>query len=264
MARLAPGLFGDPGLGRRQQHAARRSRRLARDLDRGSGCACDRVQVDDRGDRAVVVPAGNVVKGPQTAESSPVGREEHERVGRDDTGAGNAAGLGIRAGQLDEHGGTAGVVVRPRADPEVVPVRGDDDRRSGLPLDDGGDVRELLPAAPRDVLAPGAGGDREPVVGELLLDPEGGARERTAVAGAGASGSPVGVEVRERPRQRQRGGGVERRWQRRRRQRRRARNREREQEQRQGSEQERSPVEAGVNRTLERTPARPLSTNGCR
>ncbi len=127
--------------------------RVRGDLEAGRPGARDRVEVDQR-ERAVPVRGRRrELVGADPAEGAAVGREEDERVGgphgRRRRGA-RERRLRIRAGELDQRRRPRGVVVRARADPEVVAVRRDDDLLLRLAGHDRDEVPELARPEPRN------------------------------------------------------------------------------------------------------------------
>jgi hypothetical protein len=111
-------------------------------------------------------------RGPERAVRAAVGREEDQRVERPPRGLGRPRG-GVRAGQLDERGGPARVVVGACRVAVVVSVGNEDDRVVERSLDDGREVLQLDPPDTGHVLPPAVLAHREPVERELVAEPVG-------------------------------------------------------------------------------------------
>ncbi len=172
--RRQPGLLGDPRRSGLHKGVGGGASSVRGDLEAGRPGAGDRVEIDQC-ERAVPVRGrrGELVR-PDPAERASVCRQEHEGVRRAHEGRRRRAGkrrLRVRAGQLDQRRGPGGVVVRARADPEVVAMRGDDDLLLRLAGDDRDEVLELARAEPGDRRPEALDLGVEPVRRELCLVP---------------------------------------------------------------------------------------------
>ena len=183
-ARAPAGLLEHALRGRLDERRRRRARRVAGDHDPRRAGAGDRGQVDRRDDVERQVPGEP--RCAEAAERAAVGREKDDRVrGAHPLGRG-CIRLGIAACELDERRRPRGVVVRSRADSDVVPVRHHDDRVGRLAARDGPDVLEPHASEPGNPRRPRVRGNRKAVRPHLrrgttaATQRAGGARRRSA------------------------------------------------------------------------------------